>query len=399
VDFSRENVWLNRFAMALAAATFFLVALGGVVTTKGVGMAVPDWPPTYGQHMFLFPVSKWQAGIFFEHSHRLFASLVGLFAGVFAIWTWLRGTKGLQCSLGISAMALVLALLGIRHKPGLFVGIAILCVVVMIWAAIQAVKSSDRVRWLGLVAFAAVIIQGVLGGLRVLLDAHGWGTALGIFHASLAQLFFLLTGSLVVLTSKWWRNALPVAKSFSVLRRLVLVTTAMVFLQLLFGAIMRHQHAGLAVTTFPLAYGKLWPATDAASVTLYSQQRMEANGEEPITAAHVVVHMLHRYTAVFIAALIIVSAAWMFRRSAPGSILRKLGGAWIVLMSLQVTLGVLTITTNRKVDITTAHVAVGALTFLIGWLSFLVTSRQGVELEATAERELVSTKGAELEHA
>src|SRR6185503_8832994 len=73
-----NNVWLHRFACGLAFATLFLVALGGVVTTKGVGMAVPDWPTTYGEHMFLFPPSKWMAGIFDEHSHRLWASLVGL---------------------------------------------------------------------------------------------------------------------------------------------------------------------------------------------------------------------------------------------------------------------------------------------------------------------------------
>jgi cytochrome c oxidase assembly protein subunit 15 len=89
-----ENVWLHAFACALAVATLFLVALGGIVTTKGVGMAVPDWPTTYGEHMFLFPPSKWMAGIFDEHSHRLWASLVGLLAAVFAIWTWARSTTG-----------------------------------------------------------------------------------------------------------------------------------------------------------------------------------------------------------------------------------------------------------------------------------------------------------------
>jgi len=77
---STNNVWLHRFACALAFATLLLVGLGGVVTTKGVGMAVPDWPTTYGDHMFFFPPSKWMAGIFDEHSHRLWASLVGMLA-------------------------------------------------------------------------------------------------------------------------------------------------------------------------------------------------------------------------------------------------------------------------------------------------------------------------------
>jgi heme a synthase len=398
MDRSQENVWLNRFAWALAVATLLLVALGGVVTTKGVGMAVPDWPRTYDHHMFLFPPSQWVAGVLFEHSHRLWASLVGLFCGVLAIWTWVRGTSGRQRVVGVAAMVIVLALLGARHQPELFVGIAVLSLGVMIWASLKAVKSSDRLRWLALVAFAAVIIQGVFGGLRVLLDAR-LGTQLGIVHGAFAQLFFLLTGSLIVITSKWWRAAGRTVKRISLLRGTVLFATTLILVQLIFGAVMRHQHAGLAVTTLPLAYGKLWPATDAASVALYNQQRLETQGEEPITAAHIVVHMAHRYTAVLIAAMIVVCAVMMFQRSAPASPLRRLGKAWLLLLIAQVTLGILAITTNRKVDVTTAHVAVGALTFLTGWLSFLVSSRSGVELKTMANDELLATKGAELKHA
>ncbi len=395
---SRDDVWLHRFAYALAVATLFLVALGGVVTTKGVGMAVPDWPQTYGEHMFLFPFSKWVSGVFFEHSHRLWAALIGLFSGIFAIWTWSRATSGVQRWAGVSAMVLVLALLGVRHQPGLFVGMAVISMVVLIWAAIQAARTHDRLRWLALIAFAAVIIQGVLGGLRVLLDKD-WGTILGICHAAFAQLFFLLTGSLVVLTSQWWRNARPSLSGMTLLRGVMLFTTAVIFLQLIFGAVMRHQHAGLAVTTLPLAYGKVWPATDAASVTLYNQQRMEASGEEPITPAHVVVHMLHRYTAIVIVALIIVAAVLALRRANENSLVRRMALAWLALVLLQGTLGILTITSDRKVDVTTAHVAVGALTFLVGWLSFLVSSRTTNESEAVASNEVFSPKGAELKHA
>src|SRR4051812_29224396 len=98
----RDNVWLNRFAYALAGATVFLLALGGVVTTKGVGMAVPDWPTTYGDHMFLFPPSKWMAGVWDEHVHRLWASLVGLLTAILAIWVWSRDTKGKARWIGIA---------------------------------------------------------------------------------------------------------------------------------------------------------------------------------------------------------------------------------------------------------------------------------------------------------
>ena len=144
-----------------------------------------------------------------------------------------------------------------------------------------------------MIAFAAVIIQGVLGGMRVLLDEHGWGTELGIFHAVLAQLFFLLLCSIALLTSRWWTNfdvhELDSVAARSV-RRLFVATTFLILVQLIFGATMRHQHAGLAVPDFPLAYGKVWPATDAASVQFYNAHRMEAAGEQPITAPHIVVH-------------------------------------------------------------------------------------------------------------
>src|SRR5438477_2313678 len=82
----RHNAWLNRFAWLSAVATLLLICSGGMVTSKGVGLAVPDWPTTFGYNMFLFPVSKWIGGILFEHTHRLIASTVG-----FLQLSWQRG--------------------------------------------------------------------------------------------------------------------------------------------------------------------------------------------------------------------------------------------------------------------------------------------------------------------
>jgi len=66
--------WLNWFVWFTAFATLLLICSGGMVTSKGVGLAVPDWPTTFGYNMFLFPVSKWIGGVLFEHTHRLIAS-------------------------------------------------------------------------------------------------------------------------------------------------------------------------------------------------------------------------------------------------------------------------------------------------------------------------------------
>ena len=148
-----NNPWLHGFALFTAVATLFLICVGGVVTSKGVGMAVPDWPTTYGYNMFFFPFSKWVGGVFYEHSHRLVASVVGFLTTILAVWLW--------------------------------------------------VKEGRRwLRWLGVVAFVAVSVQGILGGLRVtqLKDE------LGIFHAALAQLFFVLICAIALFTSKWCRS-------------------------------------------------------------------------------------------------------------------------------------------------------------------------------------------------
>lgn len=374
---STNNLWLHRSAFALAAATLFLVALGGVVTTKGVGMAVPDWPTTFGENMFLFPYSKWVAGVFDEHSHRYCAEIVGILTALLAVWAWARGSTGRERWLGIVPMIAVLSLVGVR-KPMMYVAVAGLCLGVMIYAAIRAFREPQRLRWLGVIALSAVIIQGVLGGMRVLLDEHGWGTELGIFHATFAQLFFLLVCSIALYTSRWWTNysARELDSTTAArVRRFFVATTLLILVQLVLGAIMRHQHAGLAVPDFPLAYGKVWPATDAASVQLYNARRMEAAGEAAITAPHIVVHMLHRLTACAVLFAIIGCAVVTWRNTRAGSVLRKVSALWVAVVLLQVVLGVLTIWSQRKVDVTTAHVAVGAVTFMIGWMLVLVASR------------------------
>jgi heme a synthase len=331
----------------LGLATLFLVALGGVVTTKGVGMAVPDWPTTYGENMFLFPYSKWVGGVFYEHSHRLAASVVGMLTTILAGWLWCK-------------------------------------------------ESRRWLRYLGVIAFFGVVFQGVLGGLRVIFNQHGWGTELGILHATVAQLFFLLVCSIALFTSEWWnrrpagdtrandesvhhvgqsrRPELDCATALG-MRRIFIVTTFLILLQLVLGATMRHQHAGLAVPDFPLAYGKLWPATDAASVELYNAQRLEAAGESPITAPHVVIHMLHRFTGFAVLLAIAGCAVMAWRKTIAGSLLRKFAALWFAIVLVQATLGILTILSQRKVDVTTAHVAVGALTLMIGWTLALMASR------------------------
>ena len=281
---------LHRFAVVTAAATLLLIAAGGLVTSTESGLSVPDWPTTYGWNMFTFPVSKWVGGIRFEHTHRLIASTVGF-------------------------LTILLAIVLARREPRRWV------------------------RRLGYLAVAAVVAQGVLGGLTVLLLLP---TAVSVAHACLAQTFFCLTVAIAVVTSPRWNYATPAdlraAFAQDPVARITAVATGAIFLQLLVGAIMRHTKAGLAIPDFPLALGRIVP---------------------PMTSLPVAIHFAHRVGAVIVAALM---GLCVWRAAGSGrSGLKKAAAGLAALVCVQIALGALTVLTRKSVLATTAHVAVGAL--------------------------------------
>ncbi len=317
-----DNPWLARFALLTALATLVLVCVGGLVTSHEAGMAVPDWPNTFGDNLFFFPISGWVGGIFYEHTHRLVASGVGLLTTILAAWLWLKDSRR--------------------------------------W-----------LRWLGVAAFLSVVLQGVLGGLRVVLIKD----ELGIVHATLAQLFFVLTSSIALFTSRWWPNvqcAPPAGAGQNRLHRWFLLTTLLVLVQLMLGAAMRHQHAGLAIPDFPTAYGHFWPAIDADSISRYNQNRVEATALNPITAFQIVLQMTHRVVALAIGCLVAVAAGLTRRRLGWHNPLSKMSWAWLGLILLQMFLGAATIWTGKSADIATAHVACGALALMAGALLTMI---------------------------
>jgi cytochrome c oxidase assembly protein subunit 15 len=380
------NRWLTRYAWLTVGATFLLIWLGGLVTSRGAGLAVPDWPNTYGYNLFLFPISHWVGGIFYEHTHRLWAALVGLLTAVLAGWLWVRETGGQARWTGLGVMALAVGLLGVRAMP-VYVGLAGLAFPVMGWGLWRFAQQPTGLRWLGVTALAAVILQGVLGGLRV-----AWlKDELGVFHGLLAQSFLVLLTVTAVLSSAWWRRGVPDANDVRTLRLPFLVATALVFGQLTLGATMRHRHAGLAVPDFPLAYGRVWPRVDEESVRRYNQQRIEVVAAHPITATDVVLHMAHRFGA----CLVVGAVGWALvrarRRLALGHPVRRLAAGWLGLIGVQFALGAVTVWTNKAADIATAHVAVGALALLIGGVLCLVTwnvawTRRDLELPTEVRR-------------
>jgi cytochrome c oxidase assembly protein subunit 15 len=288
-----HSTYLHRFAQFVAGCTVLLILAGSLVTSHDAGLSVPDWPTSYGWNMFTFPPSMWVANIFYEHGHRLVASSVGFFTIVLAVWLWLAEPRG--------------------------------------W-----------LRWLGVAALATVVAQGVLGGLTVLFFLPA---PISIAHAALAEIFFCLTVAIAVCTSPARVGAGNTQRTLArgpddTLRRIATATTALIYVQILIGAAMRHTGAGLAIPDFPLMFGRLVPDHWSGAIA---------------------VHFAHRIGAaiVSVSAAATIAAVWSAgerRRdlTRPAAIL-----ACLVLV--QVTLGALTILTRRDPLINSLHVVSGAL--------------------------------------
>jgi len=367
---------LHRHAVFTVVATLGLIALGGMVTSKGAGMAVPDWPNSYGYSMYRLPFSYWVGGALYEHTHRLLAVGVGLLTTILAVWLWVRETQGRARWTGVVAMLFVASLLGRMGawQYPVFLTLAALSPVAMTFALVRHSRNPGTLRWLGVTAFAAVILQGVLGGLRVVWMSDG----LGVFHGTLAQLFLVLLAVIALFTGGWWARFCERAGEWRVpagLRQLLLVTTLLVLGQLVIAATMRHQHAGLAIPDFPLAYGKLWPDTSAAAVQRYNQLRVETSAVLPITALQVVLQMVHRLVAYTIFALVLVAAVQAWKQLGRAHPVTRLAVIWLALVCVQVGLGAWTVWSDKAADIATLHVVAGALTLVTGAGLTLISRR------------------------
>ena len=286
---------IHRLAAATAAATFVLLFVGGLVTSTGSGLAVPDWPLSFGQ---VFPPMV--GGVLFEHGHRLVAALVG-------------------------CLTLVLAL----------------------WIAIG--EPRPMVRAAGLLALFAVVLQGVLGGVTVL---YKLPLAVSVTHACLAQAFFCLTVALTIVTGPGWASPpAPLSADGSPLALLAGATTAAVFGQLVLGALMRHMGAGLAIPDFPLAFGRVLPPLATPYVTIHFAHRVGAL-VVALAVAVTVTHVLRTHRtelgrpALLAATLVIVqiglgaSVIWTRRAVVPTTAHLAVGAALLatcVALTLQAT--------------------------------------------------------------
>lgn len=290
-------LWMHRFAVATAVATWCLIFVGALVTSTGSGLAVPDWPLSFGQ---VFPPMV--GGVLFEHGHRMVATFVGM-------------------------LTVTLVVLLSQCEPRAWV------------------------RCLAWGALLAVVLQGLLGGVTVLLRLP---TAVSVTHACLAQAFFCLTVVLAVCTAPSWHTDVApwVEHTQPSLRRLATVATGAIYLQLILGALMRHTGAGLAIPDFPLAFGRVWPPLDSPAVVL---------------------HFLHRLGAVVVTLGVGWTVVRVVRRCHTQQQLLSPALILATLLVAQLVLGAYTIWTQRAVLLMTAHVAIGAAVLATSlWLTLRV---------------------------
>src|SRR3989338_5637937 len=314
-----KTIFLRRFSKLTCFSTLFLIFAGGMVTSTGSGLSVPDWPLSYGM---LFPPMV--GGVFYEHGHRMVAATVGFLT---------------------------------------------LCLAVSLtyW---------ERRKWvkvLGFCALGAVILQGILGGITVLFFLP---KPISIGHAVLAQTFFILTIIIAYTesTERSQRSHLGAKKIPTNVLKGVLFLVILVYCQLMIGAVMRHTHSGLAIPDFPTMGGYWWPPFHEMILDKINQVRLDLNWQynlqlEPVTMTQVVIHFLHRLFALLIT-LAVVTLDILGTKSPLDPKLKRTLFLINLVLFIQVALGIITVLSLKSPVITSLHVVTGGGGWL-GLLSFL----------------------------
>jgi cytochrome c oxidase assembly protein subunit 15 len=310
--------WLHRFAILVCLLTLPLIFLGGQVKSNDSGLAVPDWPMTFGENPITFHYRDWVGGIFHEHFHRVAAGVIAALTVILAAWLAIR-----------------------KPRPGLHA--------------------------LGFLAVGAVLLQALLGGITVLLLLPVWASSA---HAILAQTFFIILVAIVYLMSAEWgrRRAHLVAgnsETSTPLSKGALILLALVYLQLFLGALMRHTEAALAIPDFPTVAGIWIPSFNEASLAWVNAWRLDYSFEvgrnlPDVTLGQMLIHFSHRLgaLAVTLATIILWRQARRYRQQNPTAL--RTMNMLLGLVGVQVALGIITILTQRSPVITSVHVAVGA---------------------------------------
>jgi heme a synthase len=342
---------IHRIALVLCVLTFALIVWGGHVNTTRSGMAFPDWPTSNLAPMVTYTPSEWlwAKDKFWEHGHRLFASLVGLVTTVILAMSYRatakneRPNSALMGVVGVVFATIVTAILGVNAMPvGIMESFMVALGVLMLGFLFKAAKASaeQRLVWLSMSAFVAVCLQGSFGGYTVRNNLPDWTSTT---HGVLAELFFMIVLGITLLTSKSW-NRDSSGRSLSRAALMIVGTTwGLTFLQFIFGALTRHTDSWGVSNAFPnWSEDGFLPSSD---LWQYPQ---------------VVIHFIHRTTAYAVAFMIVVQAV-VLRKYHEHNVLSRATKLGVLLVVVQIALGAGIIWTARGELVTTLHVMVGVL--------------------------------------
>ena len=410
---------LRLSTLVTAVLAFPLVWLGGLVTSHAAGLSVPDWPNSFGYNMFALPSHLWlgqyASGTFYEHSHRLLGSAVGLaaFTAAMIVWSPSRHHRWRRIWGGTAIACAILAVLSYGISQWLrgsgridekayqtwthmFSGFAALCVAAFVAWRCRAFREPNRHRRRAVtLVLGLVIAQGLIGGSRVT-EVSLW---LARIHGVFGQVTFATAAIVAAICSKWWASAprLPSAQGRT-FRRIVTVAVALIFLQLVMGALMRHDSrrstgtydgaAGLAIPDWPLNYGKVLPPVSSAGLYAVNEQRIWDYQLQPVTLGQIWLHFSHRCGAYLTAITLFTLAGYALVRQRRHRALLTPSIVLGVLVIVQITLGVYTVLKRKPADIATAHQATGALLLMTSGVLLARTIRLYSFAHLRREREV-----------
>ena len=319
------NIAVRRLSKIIVFLTLSLIFVGALIKSHEVGLSVPDWPTSYGKQMFSFPFSEMVGGIFYEHGHRLFATIVGFFT------------------------LLQFIVLSFTDHP--------------LW-----------VKKMSFVALVLVITQGLLGGMTVIFFLP---PQISIVHGVLAQIFFV---SIIFIAYSLSDSRLNKKKESYPLfiKRGALIITLLVFVQLVLGALVRHTSSGLAIPDFP-KMGGMWIPTFSDNMVNNINVELFDKNLDMVSKWQVVIHFLHRLGA-FIITLALTFIIYKFRNMLEkNTIESKILILLSVLLLIQIILGATTVITEKLPFVASFHVVTGAA--LLGCCALFVMATQSNKIK------------------
>jgi len=304
---SASHNWLRVFSKLTVLSTLFLIFVGALVKSHEVGLSVPDWPTTYGKQMFAFPLSDMVGGIFYEHGHRIVATIVGFFTMIQAIW------------------------LGFSYEPK--------------W-----------LKKLGYFVLATVILQGLFGGITVLFFLP---PPVSILHGILAQTFFIMT--IVLAYGLSIERTKRVEKKWPKgLQKGAIIIGGSIYIQLILGALMRHTGSGMAIPDFP-TMGGVWIPTFSDNMINNINAILFDLNLDMVSRNQVMIHFIHRFGAAVVTGAIGYYVfryhSFLKRHQLPNMTLWLM----VIIVIIQITLGVATVLSERSPYIASFHVVTGAV--------------------------------------